>query len=511
MLDLAQFATAIFSDAYRHIMAAAQEVRERRGLYTPTVRERLVRCVWFDQSLKAEKLRTEDGRKVRVLSPGWWNLEAGPDFRNAALRFANGPVRKGDVEVHLRASLWRDHRHHRDPAYNGVILHVVLRNDTAAPTVRTAAGAEVPQLALEAYLASPLPHLVEKVDPSEYPDASEGSAGPCRDLLADGAVTMEWMGEFLGHAGDRRIAVKAQRLAERGADDDQLLYEAIAEGLGYKRNRAPAREVARRLPLEEIRARVAERRDRAEATEALLFGISGLLPPLRTDACYDEAAWERAERLRRLWREMGEDLADLALERGQWSFEGTRPTNFPTRRVAALGALIARDLDAGLCRRFEDAVGRPQGRVSPREVRRRRADLLGVFLSLRHPFWDGRTHFHSKPLARPARLIGADRAHTIIINAVFPLLLYRARRTGDRVLEEALHELYVAWPRLPSTRVTRQMAARLFGRSDAEVSLLRKARQQQGLYQLYADFCDSDRGTCGQCPFLRLLKGSRKR
>ncbi len=508
MLDLRRFASGIFSDAYRRVMAAAEGVGERKPPYTPTVRERIVRCIWFDQTLKADRLRTDDGRKLRVLSPGWWNLEAGPDFRNAALRFANGPVVKGDVEVHLLSSLWRAHGHHRDPAYNGVILHVVMRNDIGSPTVQTAAGARVPQLALEAYLATPLPKLLEQVDPSEYPESAEASIGPCHGLLADGVVTMEWMAEFLGHAGDRRIAAKAQRLAGRDADDDQLLYEAIAEGLGYKRNRAPALEVARRLPLGAIRARLAGRRDTLVAVEALVFGIAGLLPPLRIDACYDEAAWEHAQRLRSLWAELGRDLADEALDRDQWTFEGTRPTNFPSRRLAALAALVARYLDRGLSAAVREAVAPAEGALSPREVKRRKAALLEVFLSLRHPFWDTRTSFAACPLKRPVRLVGPDRAHTIIINAVFPVLLHRARRSGDRQLEETLHRLYVAWPKLPSTQVTRQVAARLFGRPDTEVAILRRARQQQGLYQLHADFCDSDRSTCQRCPLVRLLRSA---
>ena len=509
MLDLGQFASALFSDAYRRILARAPGVAEPKPLYTPTVRERIVRCVWFDQTLRADKLRTEDGRKLRVLSPGWWNLEAGPDFRNAALRFASGPVVKGDVEVHIQASLWRTHGHHRDPAYNGVILHVVLRNDLGSPTVQTAAGADVPQLALEAYLTTPIPKLVERIDPSEYPDASQSSAGPCHELLAQGVVTMEWLGEFLGHAGDRRIALKAQALAESGSDDEQLLYEAIAQGLGYKRNGAPARELARRVTLATIREKTRRRAHRLEAIEALLFGGAGLLPPRRIDACYDEAAWAHAERLRSVWGELGGELADVALDPDQWTFEGTRPSNFPTRRIAALAVLLARHLERGLTAAARQAIGTP-ATLSPREARRRRADLLEVFLSLRHPFWDTRTHFHARPLARATRLVGQDRAQTIVINAVFPALLYQARRGGDRALEELLHQLYVAWPKLPSTRVTRQMAARLFGRPDSQVKLLRKARQQQGLYQLYTDFCDSDRTTCAQCPLLRLLKATAR-
>jgi hypothetical protein len=51
-----------------------------------------------------------------------------------------------------------------------------------------------------------------------------------------------------------------------------------------------------------------------------------------------------------------------------------------------------------------------------------------------------------------------------------------------------------------------RVAQRLFGKSDAELKLLRSARRQQGLYQVYTDFCDSEQGTCSRCPLIRVLE-----
>ena len=53
-------------------------------------------------------------------------------------------------------------------------------------------------------------------------------------------------------------------------------------------------------------------------------------------------------------------------------------------------------------------------------------------------------------------------------------------------------------------RLTR-VSQRVFGRPEAEMKLLRSARRQQGLYQLYAGFCDSETATCTRCPLVRLL------
>ena len=83
-------------------------------------------AVWEGQLLARRSLRTEDGRPLRVIYRG---LPAaggpGPDFRDAVVATPEGP-RRGDVELHVRASDFRRHGHHENPAYGGVVLHVVF-------------------------------------------------------------------------------------------------------------------------------------------------------------------------------------------------------------------------------------------------------------------------------------------------------------------------------------------------------------------------------------------------
>ena len=57
------------------------ELREESG--APS--ERLLQAVWFHQRINRRELKTIDGRAVQVLHPGFWNHEAGPDFRGALL------------------------------------------------------------------------------------------------------------------------------------------------------------------------------------------------------------------------------------------------------------------------------------------------------------------------------------------------------------------------------------------------------------------------------------------
>ena len=70
-------------------------------------------------------LMSEAGERLRLLYPGTWNHGPGPDFRGARLVGESSGLLHGDVELHQRERDWAAHGHHRDPAYAGVVLHVL--------------------------------------------------------------------------------------------------------------------------------------------------------------------------------------------------------------------------------------------------------------------------------------------------------------------------------------------------------------------------------------------------
>ena len=107
--------------------ALAQAVAEMQGLYGPfSFPEKLLQKIWLRGDFERAAAVTTDGRQVRVMHPGKWNLLGGPDFRGARLRLGDGPELTGDIELHLRAADWVAHAHAQDRNYDGVVLHVVL-------------------------------------------------------------------------------------------------------------------------------------------------------------------------------------------------------------------------------------------------------------------------------------------------------------------------------------------------------------------------------------------------
>jgi len=46
-----------------------------------------IQALWFEQ-LYQPALKTDDGRTVEIIQPGFWNHGGGPDFTRAVVRFS---------------------------------------------------------------------------------------------------------------------------------------------------------------------------------------------------------------------------------------------------------------------------------------------------------------------------------------------------------------------------------------------------------------------------------------
>ena len=78
-----------FSRLYGELTNLGDAVAERTpdGADGALLQEKVVCCLWFDQFLDAEGLRTADGTPLRLHWPGHWNEDKGPDFLNAEVSF----------------------------------------------------------------------------------------------------------------------------------------------------------------------------------------------------------------------------------------------------------------------------------------------------------------------------------------------------------------------------------------------------------------------------------------
>lgn len=225
-------------------------IEEIQGPYGPVrVPESLIQKIWLRGDFYREGLRTAGGQAVRVIEPGVWNLQEGPDFRGAVFDIG-GARRHGDVEIHFYARDWRAHGHHEDPEFAHVALHVVLfPPEPGEPQTLLADGRAVPVAPLlaclnrdleeyaldEALLASEKRDAVELVAPLMHMPVSE------RRALLRRKAAARW--------GQKRHRAR-EILA--GAAWPEACHGGVMEALGYRRNRAPMLELARRYPLKNL-------------------------------------------------------------------------------------------------------------------------------------------------------------------------------------------------------------------------------------------------------------------
>ena len=76
--------------------------------------ESLLAKLWKERAVRQTELRTEAGRRVRVVYPGRSGVTAGPDFRDALLEVEGVGLVRGDVELHIKQSDWNSHGHGGD-------------------------------------------------------------------------------------------------------------------------------------------------------------------------------------------------------------------------------------------------------------------------------------------------------------------------------------------------------------------------------------------------------------
>ncbi len=232
--------------------------------------ERLLSQLWQRRAAKQAKFRSPDGLRVRVLYSGRPGYTAGPDFRDALLEVEGVGLVQGDVEIHVRQRDWKSHGHGDDPRYNGVVLNAAL--DVQSSNTQLQSGQNAPVISLAALMGD-----------DEAEDDGQVQGGSLWGILSalgyPRPSSAAEMGELLDRAGDQRFAGKSRGfqtfLAEQ--DPDQILYEGLMEGLGYRQNQHAFLMLAQRAGYADLRRAAARIPvwEQVSAIEAWLVAMSG--------------------------------------------------------------------------------------------------------------------------------------------------------------------------------------------------------------------------------------------
>ena len=335
------------------------------GLAIPGVPDAaMLAHLWLERFF-VQPLRLTDGRSVTVLQSGLPARPGALRMTDAALRFGDGDAIIGDVAI---------------GGDTGGLLSVVWEADPARPG--TAAQATV---TLRNQLVAPWPELAGLID---------------LPVTAGAAASCPLSAETVRAAGIYRLQRKARRLdlRIRAVGRVQLIWEAIAEALGYHRNQLPFRHLARRLPAAFLAPLDAA--DRA----AILFGVAGFLPAGDLAALPPEAQ-AAAKPLWARWWKARATLGYAVLPAAAWDRARLRPANRPERRLAALAQLPPH------LERIERALDR-----------RDAAAFARILSECHEPFWNSRASWKGHPFPKPLQLIGAERIQDLTLNLFWPLI-----------------------------------------------------------------------------------------
>lgn len=406
--------------------------------------ELVLSWLWQRRLYAPAALRTTCGQEVEVVSPGRPGEGAGPDFVGAEVRI-EGLRWLGAVEVDTRPEAWYAHRHHENPLYRTVVLHVVWEASPQQVTVDIE-GREIPILPLAP--AVPAERL-QAVWAGRTPFPCAGIA-----RLAPAAL---WYGLY-NRWGEERLRARHRTYADKQAFF-QVFWEALAYSYGAP-DGEPYRRLAEALPW----ATLARYTEDLLNKEAALLGVAGLLEAVKPPQDpYEEhllASWRYLQQ-KHGWR-------PLAL---RW--KPTRPQASPYVRLAMLAALV-------------EAYPRPDPLL----------EALPAALPLPSPYWCAHWAWQ-RPFPVPLRKPSSTFLHRVAINALYPFAVYYFRLTGR--LERALETI----ERFRDLPPENHRYARLYARYGYPAG---NAWQTQGQIQLWREACLPQR--CLDCEVGRyLLRG----
>lgn len=284
-----------------------------------TISEELIHFIWRFRLYDQFGLKSHAGEVVEVMDQGVPNKDAGPDFLLAKIKIGQ-TVWVGHVEIHTDAKYWHSHGHHRDDAYDNVILHVIW--DGYTDVIRKD-NTVVSTLSLCDYVNPGLLQHYDKLMKSM-------TWIPCAHRLpALPAVQgVQLMSRTLVDRLENKYSYVLSLLEETKNDWERVTAVLLCRAFGMRVNKDAFTELGFRFPL----ILLEKYKEDTLKKEALLFGQAGLLSEQYEDS-YPAALNREYDYLRQLHKLQ-------PMEFSSWKFMRMRPVNFPTVRMGQLAALF---------------------------------------------------------------------------------------------------------------------------------------------------------------------------
>ncbi len=415
------------------------------------MQESFLHYVWQFQYFDKKTLLTTQGERLDVKRPGFHNTDAGPDFADAKVRIGTMSW-AGNVEVHIHSSEWQEHRHHVDPAYDSVVLHVVWEDDRP---VRLSDGSLLPTLELKGRLD---PALLKR-----YRTLLESSnAIPCSRSFSrvPNATLVSMVDKVMVGRLESKSNDVLEILGSNKNDWEETTYQVLGRNFGFRINTQPFAQLTRGLPYKILM----RHSDQPRQVEALLFGQAGFL---------DEGMKDSYHRLlRREYRILSSKYKlTNKMKASQWKFLRMRPANFPTIRLAQFASLLCRQKNL-----FSSVVSLKDFHEA--------TSFLEVEVA---EFWHSHYTFRA-PSRVGAGGLGLTSIENVVINSVVPMMAAYGTYCGDNSYVDRAQKL------LEEVMPEDNRILRTWRELGVEV---KNGFDSQGLIQLFNSYCTPRR--CLHC------------
>ena len=414
------------------------------------MKEEYIHYIWKYGTFDASGLLTTEGEEIEILSKGMLNSNAGPDFLNAKIKIGK-TIWAGNVEMHLRSSDWERHLHQNDPAYDNVILHVVVMHDK---DILNSKGNTFPTLSLSSRISTDHFGQYKKLVGNKESIA-------CSELVGsiDPFIVNTMKEKAVVNRLERKTKIHLEDLERTGNDWQQLLYEMLAGNFGFKINSAPFEELAKRTPLNILLKHIND----PLQIEAIVFGQAGFLES-EIDEKYPVSLKREYQFLKQKY-----DLKPLSLS--SWKFMRMRPANFPTIRLAQFAAYLIKN--RGLTEFDFKGFNKDDWKHS--------------FEITINNYWD--THYR---FGEPSKLIkkqfGISSFNNIVINTICRFLFVQGVYLQNDKLKERGLGLLLAMPTEDNSIITKWKEIGVSSKNSCD---------SQSLLELKNEWCDRKR--CLNC------------
>lgn len=417
-------------------------------------REDFLHYIWQHQKFDKSNLLTCYGDKITVISQGFANKNAGPDFYNCKLIIKEIEWH-GTVEVHYKSSDWNHHAHAENKAYNNVVLHLVWDNDA---DIWREDGTQIPTLELK-----------NRIDPvliTKYKSLIDNSLEiPCANLVSD--VDDFFVLSMLEKTIVERLETKSKLILDllylSKNDWEETCYQWLGKCFGFKINSDPFSQLCRLLPYSILK----KYRTKLIQLEALIFGVAGFLDD-------DTSENEYIRILKQEFKYLSQKHSiTKRLDKSEWKFLRLRPANFPTIRLAQFAAFLHKTSS------LYDFVFDSSNTVR---------DYSSYLKSKPSEFWESHYHFKELSVSKLDAKMGNSSIENIIINAVVPLRFAHALYLHVEEEKESIVEV------LRKLKPDKNAVVSKFTSFKVKVQ---SAYESQGLLQLHNQYCSNKK--CLSC------------